>query len=86
MRIFGVEISRPVAAAEAQPVRSFEIGDSGTHILNGLISEEYNQQLIGIKAFQKYEEMRKSDATARAADRLATPSRWAGIRRRKRKD
>ena len=44
MRIFGVEISRPVAAAEAQPVRSFEIGDSGTHILNGLISEEYNRK------------------------------------------
>jgi hypothetical protein len=72
MRIFGVEISRPVAAAEAQPVRSFEIGDSGTHILNGLISEEYNQQLIGIKAFQKYEEMRKSDATARAAEQVVS--------------
>ena len=72
MNIFGVEISRARQAAEPKPKTSLEIGDSGTHILNGFISEEYNSELIGIKAFQKFEEMRKSDATVRAAEQAVT--------------
>src|SRR5882672_328939 len=72
MNIFGVDISRHRKAAEPKPVRGLEIGDSGTHILSGFISEEYNTELIGIKAFQKYDEMRKSDATVRAAEQAVT--------------
>jgi hypothetical protein len=73
MNIFGVEITRgKQVAAEPKLKTALEIGDSGTHILNGFITEEYNSELIGIKAFQKYEEMRKSDATVRAAEQAVT--------------
>lgn len=45
-----------------------EIGKSGTLIFNGIISaEEYNANLTGIRAYQKYEIMRRSDSTVRSA-------------------
>jgi hypothetical protein len=72
MNILGIEIVRAQKATEQKPKTGLEIGDSGTHILSGFISEEYNTELIGIKAFQKYDEMRKSDATVRAAEQAVT--------------
>ena len=78
MNILGVHIGRAIKAAEPKPKRGLEIGDSGTHILDGFISEEYNTELIGIKAFTKYDEMRKSDATVRAAEQaVSLPIRGA---------
>lgn len=44
-----------------------DLGDSGTKILHGIITEEYNPQLQGIQGIQVYDEMRKSDGTVRAA-------------------
>ena len=43
------------------------IGTSGTNIFQGIITEEYNSTLSGIKGIAIYDEMRKSDATVRAA-------------------
>jgi hypothetical protein len=50
--------------------RSFpreSLGDSGTNITHGIIGEEYNGSLQGIEGIRKYDEMRKSDGTVRAA-------------------
>lgn len=50
--------------------RSFpraELGDSGTRMLHGIITEEYNPQLQGVQGIRVYDEMRKSDGTVRAA-------------------
>lgn len=45
-----------------------EVGASGTRIFSGIISgEEYNPKLVGIRGNKIYEEMRRSDATVRAA-------------------
>jgi hypothetical protein len=47
---------------------STELGQSGTVIQQGIITqEEYNHNLIGIRANQKYEIMRRSDSTVRSA-------------------
>jgi hypothetical protein len=47
---------------------STELGQSGTVIQQGIITqEEYNQNLVGIRANQKYEIMRRSDSTVRSA-------------------
>jgi hypothetical protein len=43
------------------------IGASGTDIFSGIITEEYNPELSGIQGIKIYDEMRKSDATVRAA-------------------
>lgn len=43
------------------------IGVSGTNIFSGLINEEYNAELSDIKGIKIYDQMRKSDATVRAA-------------------
>lgn len=43
-----------------------EIGGSGTNIYNGIISEEYQQDLVFPKGFDVYDEMRKGDGTVRA--------------------
>lgn len=43
------------------------IGASGTNIFSGLINEEYNAELSDIKGIRIYDQMRKSDATVRAA-------------------
>lgn len=44
-----------------------ELGDSGTRMLHGIITEEYNSQLQGIQGIRIFDEMRKSDGTVRAA-------------------
>ena len=44
-----------------------ELGDSGTRMLHGIITEEYNPQLQGIEGVKIYDEMRKNDGTVRAA-------------------
>lgn len=44
-----------------------ELGDSGTRMLHGIINEEYVPNLQGIQGIRIYDEMRKSDATVRAA-------------------
>jgi hypothetical protein len=49
-----------------------ELGDSGTRIIHGIISEEYNPQLQGIQGIKVYDEMRKSDGTVRAAMLVTT--------------
>lgn len=43
------------------------LGDSGTRMLHGIITEEYNSQLQGVQGIRVYDEMRKSDGTVRAA-------------------
>lgn len=43
------------------------LGDSGTRLLHGIITDEYNPQLQGVQGINVYEEMRKSDGTVRAA-------------------
>jgi phage gp29-like protein len=73
MNFFGVEIGFTRNAAEPNSVttsklkKGLEIGDSGTRILNGVISEEYNPKLTDIKGIAIYDEMRKSDGTVKAA-------------------
>lgn len=43
-----------------------ELGRSGTYVAGGVIQgEEYNRDLIGKKALQVYDRMRRSDATVR---------------------
>lgn len=57
------EPSRPLT-------RSFpraDLGDSGTRILHGIITEEYNPQLQGIAGIKIFDQMRKDDGTVRAA-------------------
>lgn len=59
-----------VTAAEKQSktIRGLkEIGDSGTEILQGIVTDEYNTQLRDIQGIQVYDEMRKSDGTVRAS-------------------
>ena len=48
------------------------LGDSGTRMLHGIITEEYNSQLQGIQGIKVYDEMRKSDGTVRAAMLVCT--------------
>lgn len=55
-----------------------EVGDSGTEILNGLVSEEYNTKLRDTLGIKIYDEMRKSDGTVSAAvSALSLPIRRA---------
>jgi len=44
-----------------------EIGDSGTRMTKGIITDDYNANLQGAQAIKVYDEMRKSDGTVRAA-------------------
>lgn len=44
-----------------------ELGASGTNIFQGVIYDEYNTKLEGANAISTYDEMRKSDATVKAA-------------------
>ena len=62
------EPSRPLNAA----FPTSELGDSGTRLLHGIITEEYNPQLQGIQGIRVFEEMRKSDGTVRAAMLVCT--------------
>ncbi len=49
-----------------------DLGDSGTRMLHGIITEEYNSQLQGVQGIRIYDEMRKSDGTVRAAILVTT--------------
>jgi len=51
---------------ETKKVAEIEIGQSGTNIFDGIIDDEYNPKLSGITGIEKYEIMRKSDATVKA--------------------
>lgn len=44
-----------------------ELGDSGTRLIHGIITEEYNPTLQGIQGVKVFDEMRKNDGTVRAA-------------------
>src|SRR3954462_2569483 len=52
---------------DKQKVKSLEVGDSGTRILDGIVSEEYNSKLRDTRGIETYDEMRRSDGTVRAA-------------------
>lgn len=43
------------------------LGDSGTRMLHGIITEEYLPNLQGLQGIKVFDEMRKSDGTVRAA-------------------
>ncbi len=49
-----------------------ELGDSGTQMLHGIITEEYLSNLQGIRGIRVFDEMRKSDGTVRAAILVTT--------------
>ena len=68
---------KKVTAAETK-TPGLEIGESGTNIFGGIITEEYNSKLSGATAMTVYDEMRKSDATVKAAlNAVALPIRRA---------
>jgi uncharacterized protein DUF935 len=48
------------------------LGDSGTRMLHGIITEEYNPELQGVEGVKIYDEMRKNDGTVRAAMLVCT--------------
>ena len=59
---------------ETQPTiplqRSFpraSLGDSGTRMMSGIITEDYNPTLQGREGVKVYDQMRRSDGTVRAA-------------------
>jgi len=52
--------------------KGLEVGDTGTRILDGIISEEYNAKLSDIKGIAIYDEMRKSDGTISAGLKAVT--------------
>lgn len=52
--------------------QGLEIGDSGTKILSGFISEEYNSKLQAEAGIRIYDEMRRSDGTVYQAVRACT--------------
>jgi len=66
---YEVNLSRTAAEPASKPrtKKGLEIGDSGTRILDGVVSEEYNSKLLGQKGIEIYDEMRKSDASVKAA-------------------
>ena len=67
-----------VTAAEKKPKSGVEIGRSGTNIFKGIIVEEYLPELSGARAMRVYDEMRKSDATVKAAlSAISLPIRQA---------
>lgn len=48
------------------------IGDSGTRMMKGIITQDYNPQLQGILGLKVYDEMRFGDATVKAAIQATT--------------
>lgn len=77
-------VSTPRTAAETTDKRvtkkGLEIGDTGTKIFDGIITEEYNTKLQDIKGVRVFDEMRKSDGTVQAAVKACTlpirSARW----------
>lgn len=61
-----LQVTEPSVPLERAYPRA-NLGDSGTKILHGIITEEYNPQLQGIQGINVYDEMRKSDGTVQAA-------------------
>ncbi len=63
--------TKVVTAAEPKNVKvtkkGTEIGESGTQIFGGIINEDYNPRLSGTAGIKVYDEMRRSDATVKAA-------------------
>lgn len=49
-----------------------ELGDSGTRMTRGIITEDYNPNLQGVQAMRVYDEMRKGDGTVRATMMVTT--------------
>ena len=47
--------------------KGVELGSSGTNVFSGIVTEEYLPELSGMRAMRTYDEMRKSDATVKAA-------------------
>lgn len=72
MRLLGYEINRARVAAAPKPSvkKGIEIGDSGTPMLGGVISDEYNSKLATTAGIAVYDEMRRSDGTVKAAVRV----------------
>ena len=69
MQVFGLEInlSSKVNASDTKIKKaSVEIGDTGTEILSGIVTEEYNTKLQDVQGIGVYDEMRKSDGTIKA--------------------
>ncbi len=68
MKIFGFEINGQNIFSSSDDVqkKTLEIGDSGTEILHGVITEEYNSKLQDIRGINVYDEMRKSDGTVKS--------------------
>ena len=68
MQLFGFNITK---AAEPKTkiagATREEIGDSGTSIIDGYITEDHNTKLQGSLGIQIFDEMRKSDGTVKAA-------------------
>src|SRR5215210_6391716 len=57
-------------AANAKPAKvkkGLEVGDSGTPMFSGVITDEYNSKLSGTSGIRVYDEMRRSDGTVKAA-------------------
>lgn len=63
-----VEAAEPSTTAKKSKTtkRDFEIGDTGTQILKGIVNEEYNSKLRDIEGIKVYDEMRASDGTVKA--------------------
>lgn len=49
-----------------------ELGDSGTRMMHGIITEDYLPNMQGIQAIKIFDEMRKGDGTVRAAMLVTT--------------
>ncbi|MDR6305890.1 hypothetical protein GGQ85_003616 [Nitrobacter vulgaris] len=62
-------MAKKAAAADKSRAKAqglTELGDSGTRILDGVVSEEYNAKLQDVRGIAVYDEMRKSDGTVRS--------------------
>lgn len=69
MKILGYQINPPTfVKADDTKVKkaSVEVGDTGTEIMSGIVTEEYNSKLQDIQGIALYDEMRKSDGTVKA--------------------
>lgn len=56
------KVAAPLSLSDMQQ----QYGWSGTDIWGGIINEEYNRDLSGLKGIKKFDEMRKSDASVSA--------------------
>lgn len=61
------QTNRTKKTASEKPKAGIEIGSTGTNIFAGIVREEYLPELSGVRAIKTYDEMRKSDATVKAA-------------------